>query len=1069
MYQLCKLFKKLVRGASEIVDSPNKDSSPMPITVSYRFASRREDPRLFLDVRIFGKVVKALLDSGASRTVLGKNGLSILEKFPARLTPVYNHYVETADSQRHLISGIVTLPISLEGRTKELQVLVVPNLEQNLILGVDFWDAMHLIADVHSRTWEFSRTAGKLCSLNIAEGILPKNMLSRAQSDRLDALIEKHLPATVELKIGMTDQVMHVIDTGDAKPIKQRHYTMSPARQRLVEEELERMLELNIVEPSKSPWSSPIVLLDKPDGTRRFCINFKAVNAVTKPDAYPLPKVTHILDRLRDARYLSSLDIKSAFWQIPLDPKSKEKTAFSVPGRGLYHFNAMPFGLHNAPATWQRFIDHVLGPELESNVFVYLDDIIVIGSDFETHLEVLDRVFQKLRDAKLTINKAKCKFCRPELKYLGYMVDSEGLRVDPEKVESILKIPPPKNAKEVRQFMGTASWYRRFIPDFSTRLYPLTSMLKKGKRFEWTEEAQKSWDDIRSCLIKSPIISCPNFEKPFTIACDASGVGLGAVLSQESERGEVVVAYASRTLSRGEQNFSATERECLAVVWAIEKFRPYVEGTQFTVITDHYSLLWLYNLKDPQGRLARWALRLQPYDFNLVHRKGKDHLVPDMLSRLPKEDEGTHADPVQIDPVGEVRVDGDLQDKWHLKMVNAVQDKPESYPLWRVDNGVLFKLVMDQSANTSEDSCWREVLPRHRRPAVLTENHDAATAGHLGIFKTFKRIQQRYYWPKMRHDIAKYVKTCKVCQRTKYDQEKPAGLLGSRRSADHPWTMLCADLMGPFPRSSKGFKYLLVISDTFTKFTLLFPLRAATAASVARHLLDDVFMVYGVPKYLICDNGSEFIGSPVKRLAEEYRVKLLLNASRHPQANPTERTNRTIISMLRAYIKDNHRLWDQDLSKLGFALRSAVSEATGFTPAYLTFGRELNASGSGFGLVRDWSQVPEMQDETPTDHLKKLIDIYKIVNTNLNKSHQRNAKHYNLRRRPAEFEVGDSVLKRNFVQSNAADYFSSKLTDRYVGPYKVKQKISPNVYQLEDISGKQIGNWHVSDLKQYQE
>lgn len=1068
MYQMRQLFKKRISlGASntDIVDSQVKNSDP--ITVSYRFASRRADPRLYLDVRIFGKSFRALLDSGASRTILGRNGLLVLEKFPARVTTVQNHYVETADGQRHLISGVVNLPISLEGRTKDLQVLVVPNLEQTLILGVDFWDAMHIITDVHSRTWEFYKIAGQLCSLNVKEGILSKSSLLKEQAEKLDALIESHFPTSDDQKIGRTDQVMHVIDTGDAKPIKQRHYTMSPARQKLVEEELDKMLDLDIVEPSKSPWSAPIVLLDKPDGSRRFCINFKALNAVTKPDAYPLPKVTHILDRLRDARYLSSLDIKSAFWQIPLDPDSKEKTAFTVPGRGLYHFNAMPFGLHNAPATWQRFIDSVLGPELEANVFVYLDDIIVVSSNFEKHLEVLDKVLKRLRDAKLTINKAKCKFCRSELKYLGYMIDSEGLRVDPDKVESILKIPPPKNAKEVRQFVGTASWYRRFIPDFSTRLYPLTCMLKKGKKFEWTVDTQTSWDDIRSCLIKSPILSCPNFDKPFTIACDASGVGLGAVLSQESETGEVVVAYASRTLSRGEQNFSATERECLAVLWAIEKFRPYVEGTKFTVITDHFSLLWLYNLKDPQGRLARWALRLQPYDFTLVHRKGKDNVVPDMLSRLPSREGGPQNEPVHVNSVDEVRVDPDLKDKWHHKMVSAIQENPDRYPLWRVDKGILFKLVMDKWESSNEDSCWREVLPKNRRPSILAEYHDAVTAGHLGIFKTFKRIQQRYYWPKMRHDIAKYVKNCQICQRTKYDQDRPAGLLGSRRSVDAPWTMLCADLMGPFPRSSKGYKYLLVVSDTFTKFTLLFPLRAATAATVARHILDDVFMVYGVPKYLICDNGSEFVGTPVKRLAEEYKVKLLLNASRHPQANPTERTNRTLICMLRAYIKDNHRLWDHDLPKIGFALRSAVSEATGFTPAYLTFGRELNASGSGFGLLKDWTQLPETLEDKPTDNMKKLVEVYKFVKTNLEKSHQRNEKHYNLRRRKAEFDVGDSVLKRNFVQSSAADYFSSKLTHRYVGPYKISQKISPTVYQLQEPGGKLIGNWHVSDLKPY--
>lgn len=1071
---MCKLSKKLVStGASEaeVVDSRDNKNYRLPLTFNYRFQSRSEDPRLYLDVRIFGRLIRALLDTGASRTVIGKNGLEVLKNFPARITNVYDRYVETADGERHLISGVVNLPITLEGRTRDMKALVVPNLEQTLILGVDFWDAMHILTDVHSRTWEFSGFTGQLCSLDVNEGILPKHKLSDEQIHKLDVLIEEHFPSTGKQTIGMTDQVMHVIDTGDANPIKQRHYTMSPVRQKLVEEELDRMLELKVVEPSKSPWSSPIVLLDKPDGSRRFCINFKALNAVTKPDAYPLPKVTNILDRLRDARYLSSLDIKSAFWQIPLDPASKEKTAFTVPGRGLYHFNAMPFGLHNAPATWQRFIDSVLGPELEPYVFVYLDDIIAITPTYTKHLEVLTEIFKRVRAAKLTLNREKCIFCRQELKYLGYVVSEEGLRVDPDKVQAIVDIPVPRNQKDVRQFVGTASWYRRFISNFSTRLYPLTSMLKKGKRFEWNSEAQESWDDIRSCLIKSPILSCPNFDKPFTIACDASGVGLGAVLSQESEKGEIVVAYASRTLTRGEQNFSVTERECLAVLWAIEKFRPYVEGTRFTVITDHYSLLWLLNLKDPQGRLARWSYRLQPYDFKLVHRKGKDHVVPDMLSRAPVEGDSNVKVPVEAHSntfVGEIH-ENTLHDNWYLTMVKAVQDDSDKYPLWRVEDGKLYKLVMDKTDSENEDSCWKEVVPKFRRSDILKEHHDVVTAGHLGVFKTIKRIQRLYYWPKMRSDIAKYVKNCQVCQRTKYDQGKSMGLMGSRRSADEPWTMLCADLMGPFPRSTKGFKYLLVVSDTFTKYTLLFPLRAATATSVAHHLLDDVFMVYGVPKYLICDNGSEFIGSPVKRLAEEYKFKLLLNASRHPQANPTERTNRTLISMLRAYIKDNHRLWDKDLPKIGFALRSAVSETTGYSPAYLSFGRELNATGTGFGLLKDWTQVPDVPEGRPTEAVKKLIDVFKVVKANIEKSHSKNEKIYNLRRRPAEFEVGDRVLKKNFEQSNAANYYSSKLTPRYVGPYKIRQKISPNVYQLEEPGGKIIGTWHISDLKRHEE
>lgn len=1035
--------------------------------VDYVFESNNADPRPYLEIKVEGLPVRALLDSGATRTVIGEKGLDILRRAQVKIVPLRNQSVETADATPHMVQGQCKIRITLENRTREMTVLIVPSVASPVILGVDFWDAMHLVADLRNRSWEFS-TESQLCSLETKEGIVSTEGLTEDQKTRLKEIVDKYLPEeeSGEPQLSRTDLVMHTIDTGDAKPIKQRYYTISPARQKLVNTELDRMLKLNIVEPSKSPWSSPILLVDKPDGSKRFCVNFRAINAVTKPDAYPLPKVTHILDRLRDARFLTSLDIKSAYWQIPLDPNSKEKTAFTVPGRGLFQFLTMPFGLHNAPATWQRFIDSVLGPELEPHVFVYLDDIVIVSSTFENHLKILEEVLQRLKKAKLTLNKEKCKFCRSELRYLGYVVDKKGLRVDPEKVEAILKIPVPKNSKEVRQFVGTASWYRRFIANFATRMHPLTSLLRKGKRFEWTDAAQIAFDDIRSCLIQSPILTCPDFEKPFVIACDASGVGIGAVLSQQSEEGENVVAYASRTLTSTEQKYSATERECLAVIWAIERFRPYVEGTRFTVITDHYSLLWLHNLKDPQGRLARWCLRLQPYDFELIHRKGKEHHVPDMLSRLPQQ----HSNTITLSPLAAMNNQHRKEDKWYEKMIKQVRENSAKYPLWRVEGEQLLKLVASRKTNLDNVTEWKKVVPKEKRHEVLEECHDKATAGHFGVHKTYQRMQNLYYWPKMRYDVAQYIRNCKICQQVKFDQEKPTGLLGSRRSVDQPWVMLSADLMGPFPRSTRGYKYLLVVTDTFTKFVLLYPLRAATSISVARIIEDEVFMMFGIPQYLICDNGSEFIGPAMKKLTEEYQVKLLLNASRHPQANPTERTNKTIGCMLRAFVGENHRHWDQKLAKIGFAIRTAVHEITGYTPAYLTFGREPLASGKGFSLLKGWNEVPQVSDPTPHgEKIKELKAIYKEVKIKLEKSHEKNVKHYNLRRRPAEFQVGEQVLKKNFTQSNAATFYSAKLAPRFVGPYIISKKVSPVVYQLKEESGRIIGNWHISQLKPYYE
>lgn len=591
---------------------------------------------------------------------------------------------------------------------------------------------MHIVPDVHHRRWDFSsKVKQEFCYL--MEGIKSEEHLAEEERRQLEALVNTHFQNESDT-LGRTDKVRHLIDTGNAPAVKQRYYPLSPARQRLVNEELDKMLELGVVEPSKSDWSSPILLLDKPDGSRRFCVDFRKVNQVSKKDAYPLPLITNILDHLRDARYLSSLDIKSAYWQIPLEEASKEKTAFTIPGRGLFQFATMPFGLSNAPATWQRFVDSVLGPDLEPFVFVYLDDIIAVTPTFEQHLQVLSEIFRRIKEAKLTLNKEKCKFCRPELRYLGYVVSEKGLRVDPDKVKAILDLPVPKNQKEVRQFCGTASWYRRFIQDFASRMYPLTALLKKRQKFEWSTEAQEAFEDIRSCLIASPILTCPDFTKPFTISCDASGVGVGAVLSQESDLGEVVVAYASRTLSRQEQNYSTTERECLAVIWAVERFRPYVEGTKFKVITDHYSLLWLNNLKDPQGRLARWALRLQPYDFELIHRKGKENVVPDLLSRAFAEPD---LPPEAV--VCSLRVSDQIKDNWYLGMLEKVHKNSISYPQWRVTGQELWKHVEDcQKLPDDEDSSWKLVLPKELRSQALKECHDEATAGIWVVSKRLK-------------------------------------------------------------------------------------------------------------------------------------------------------------------------------------------------------------------------------------------------------------------------------------------------------------------------------------------
>ena len=419
-----------------------------------------------------------------------------------------------------------------------------------------------------------------------------------------------------------------------------------------------------------------------------------------------------------------------------------------------------------------------------------------------------------------------------------------------------------------------ASWYRRFIPNFSSIASPLTNLLRKNKRFDWDSACGGAWSKIKNCLISAPVLSCPNFGKEFTIQTDASNYGIGAVLTQEYEDGEKVIAYLSRSLTRQERNFSTTEKECLAVLFAIERLRPYIEGSHFKVITDHASLVWLTSLQNPTGGLARWSVRMQQYNFTITHRPGKDHVVPDTLSR---------AVPI-IDTISASCIAS--TDTWYNKLVNSVTEDPAKFPLFRLTEGVLYKLVRDRYvALAGEQSQWKVVVPKDRRVELISNCHDLPTSGHLGVYKTYQRLASTYFWPKMKTDVAKYVRRCVTCIKSKPEQKAPAGRMGGHSLISKPWEVISVDLI-ELPRSARGFKYALVVTDCFSKFTLCFPLRKSTATKIVHHLENDIFLVFGVPKRIISDNGVQFRSREYTNLLSSYGVRKSFTALYHPQSKP---------------------------------------------------------------------------------------------------------------------------------------------------------------------------------------
>lgn len=704
--------------------------------------------------------------------------------------------------------------------------------------------------------------------------------------------------STSSIDIGSTDKVQHHIELTDPTPFKQKYRRIPPAMIEEVRQHIQELLAAGIIRPSHSPFSSNVVLVKKHDGSLRMCVDYRQLNQRTVRDNYALPRIDEILDSLSGNKYFTVLDMKSGYHQIEIIEKHKQRTAFTVGPLGFFEFNKMPFGLANAPATYQRLQEQCLGDLHYKTCFIYLDDVIIFSKTVEEHLDRLKQVFERFRDFRLKLSPKKCSFFMKRVKYIGHIVTEDGVQADPEKVDKVRDWPTPKSPEDVRQFLGFAGYYRKFIQDFSKIARPLINIMAVGKKprgkqklptstWNWGPSQEKAFALLKEKLTSAPVLGYPEFNSPFELHTDACQSGIGAVLYQEQEGVKRVIAYASRGLSKSERNYPTHKLEFLALKWAItEKFSDYLTGQTFSVFTDNNPLTYVLTSAKLDATGHRWVAALSSYNFSITYKPGKSNTDADLLSRLPSKMETMDGDTVRAvmdekqpyietlpvppsvcqklqttdilekfdrhidlkqiqreDPVISIIIDYIRQGKRPPK--NSANSETEAilhqnFKKLELEDNLLVRV-------TQRDGVVQKqyVVPCAYSQLILQYLHN--NMGHPGRDKTIALVRERFYWPRMYPDIVKWINDCGRCIKFKTPDNQRASLVNI--TTTEPLELVCMDYLTVEP--SKGnIQNILVMTDHFTKFTIAVPTRNQTARTTAEAIFNEFIVHYGLPRKL---------------------------------------------------------------------------------------------------------------------------------------------------------------------------------------------------------------------------
>lgn len=956
------------------------------------------------------------IDSGSNKNIIGDKTWQFLLKMKAKI-------INFKDSCNHIIFKAYGTNTPLQVIGCFSAILNICKSSSNEEFYIIKGGQMSLIG---------KETAVKLGILKIDSSI--RHITNKQKSKGLPVI------KGVEVDIPIDQNIQPV-----SQPLRRTPIPLEEA----VDKKLDELLDNDIIEPVKdhTGWVSPMVIICKPNKEIRICIDMRRANKAVLREKYPMPTIEDLLSKLKNCTVFSSLDIKQAFHQILIKPNSRHITTF-ITNRGLYRYKRLMFGISCAPEIFQKAIEQIL--KGCNGYFVYIDDILIYGKDEEQHNRRLNAIRDKLSEHNVVLNETKCKLKVAQIEFLGHSISKCGVKPTTSKIDAVKQFREPKTIEEVRSFLGLVNYVSRFIPDVATKTYPLRQLIKNNK-FSWEKPQETAFKELKSTLTNDSVLGFYSVHDPTFVIADASPVGLGAVLCQNSEEGPRVIAYGHRSLSEREQKYHITEKEAMALVWAVEHFHRYLFGKKFDLITDHKPLEFMFSPRHTLcARVERWILRIQAYDFNVIYKPGKTNIA-DPLSRLPINkqhvtdlfEDGiehfvnqigstTDIDTAAAVPINEVNNESKIDPEIQMIKKCLNDDK-----LWEHE-----KLIQAFKPFKTE-YCFHEhillrgtkiVMPSRLRQKILTLGHE----GHPGMDNMKRLLRSKVWWPKIDFDVNEHVKRCHECTLvTATNTPEP---LKMRNFPTTPWTDIAIDFCGPMPNNI----YLLVIIDYYSRFKEVIAMEKITSKDTIDQLRK-VFSLLGLPRTITADNGRQFVSHEFKLFCKEHGIKLYTTPPYWPQANGlVERQNTSILKRLRISANTPGSDWQKDLQTYLLTDRNTPHPATGVSPAQLLFGRETRM------------KIPSISDQ-----IIQYPDCNEVRDKDLNFKTKTKAYADKRRRaKPSKIKTGDTVLVK-------AERKENKLSAPYKNElYTVISKHEGDVTLKSNLTGNMIRR-NIAHLKLY--